>query len=132
MDIISKGFEKLPRFLGGLNICTRSFIIRAALVLFFGCLLPAIAFRQGVRSPMLQRFLFLVGVLIGGSIPISGLLNINQRVMGYLLLLGIIGLVFLSLLIPFLIGRTAGAEGKLKWWIMGTLAGLFLLNLISV
>lgn len=118
--------------MGNISPVVQSMIFRECLMLLFACLLPAASFLKGYRSQLLQWFLFILGLFIGALFPINRLLALQPKPKGYLLLLALFGLVFLTLIIPFFICRAAGAEKKLKIGIAIVLLGLFVLNLLSL
>jgi len=115
--------------LGRLSLHTQSFLFRAALVLLLGCLLPTLAFYRGIRSRMAQVFRFTVGILIAGIIPIDRLLTLPPKAKGYLLIVCLLDVAFITMLIPFYIGRTAVVVNTLKWIIVIALVLLFIVNL---
>jgi hypothetical protein len=102
-----------------------------ALVLSFGCLLPAIAFlRVENRSLLFQRFLFIIGLFIGGVLPIKWLLRLQPKANSYALTLCLLAIIFLPLIIPFFVARNAGGEQIIRRSIAITVGVLLILNLL--
>lgn len=116
--------------MGDVRPVVQLFLVRMALVFFIGSFFSAVAFHQGVRSLLVQRLVFVVGIFVGGTMPIAGFLDWGLKAKGYILLLCVTELICMPVIVPFFIARTAGGQAKVKWVVAITIMGLYLLNMV--
>ena len=117
-------------FITSLPEAVVSYILHMALLLSLSIITLTLSWHSPWRSEFLQIFMFFVIISLSLCIPIQSILELQEEQFVFILTTAFLCMIFIPNLLPFLLTPIFGNQIKLKKFLLISVWGLFLVQLI--